>query len=125
MWRARLNDKRDLMSLIEICWVASHACMFCFGCVALTATGICDFTPFIQKYGNVAFRIYWAFANGPLAIALLMLNNAMIFHDIPNLASCFIHLTPSSVTWAMRWYKKDLDRAYPGLFVTLPDPENI
>ena len=43
-------------------------------------------------------------ANGPLALAAILLNNSLVLHELENMASCFIHLTPTLLTWTMRWY---------------------
>jgi hypothetical protein len=76
----------------------------------------------MEDYCEISFKVYWGFANGMLGGALVMLGNAMIFHDLPNLASCFIHLTPCSVTWTMRWFGSEINKAYPGIFC-LPSSE--
>ena len=55
-------------------------------------------------------------ANGPLASAAINLNNALVLHEIENMASCFIHLTPMLVTWTMRWKADRYDAAYPEIF---------
>ena len=55
-------------------------------------------------------------ANGPLAGAALGLHNALVLHEVENMASCFIHLTPMLVTWTMRWKADKYDEAYPGVF---------
>jgi len=92
-----------------------HFCLIYFFIVSLAATGAIAPT-IIQNTSNVAFKMYWGFANGPLAISALSFGNAMVFHDKPNLASCFIHLTPCSLTWSMRWYEERLAVAWPGIF---------
>jgi len=44
-----------------------------------------------------------------------------VLHDLPNLASAFIHLTPCSLAWTFRWWATDVTNKYPGVF-NLPDP---
>jgi hypothetical protein len=122
IWYQRLRKPRDLLSMIEICWIVCHSYMI------FTAINLLDHHGYIKKpklmedYCEESFKIYWGFANGMLGGALIMLGNAMIFHDLPNLASCFIHLTPCSVTWTMRWFGPEINKAYPGVFC-LPGPE--
>ena len=78
---------------------------------------------FVRNTSHTAFLTYWGIANGPLAFAALTLGNSMVFHDKLNIASCFIHLTPCSFTWAMRWYQDRVIEHWPGIF-NLHDPEN-
>jgi len=54
--------------------------------------------------------------NGPLSWSVLMLGNALIFHDIENTASCFIHFSPSVLSWTMRWYPHRYNEQWPGVF---------
>lgn len=55
-------------------------------------------------YNKTFFFVFWGIANGPFAFASLAFKNALVLHDIPNLASAFIHLTPSSLVWTLRWW---------------------
>ena len=63
-----------------------------------------------------AFFIYWGLANGPFAAVVVVLQNALILHDLENIASCFIHLTPPLVTWSMRWYVDDIRENWGNIF---------
>jgi len=45
-----------------------------------------------------------------------------VLHDLPSLASAFIHMTPVSLSWSLRWFASDVMAQYPGLFI-LPDAE--
>ena len=65
---------------------------------------------------KVIFFTYWGFANGPLAFATVFLNNAIVLHDIENLASCYIHLSPALLTWTMRWFSAKYEEHWPGVF---------
>ena len=48
-------------------------------------------------------RSFFSVANGPLAFAIIMNGNALVFHDLSKTSSLFIHLSPSIVSWTMRW----------------------
>lgn len=74
----------------------------------------------LGMHRRTAFIAYWGLANGPLAFAAVLLKNSLIFHDILNLASCFIHLTPCSTTWTMRWNYDRYEETFPGIF-DIPD----
>lgn len=75
-------------------------------------------------YHRAAFMIFWSFANGPFAFSVLLLRNALVLHDLPNMASTFIHLTPSSLAWCMRWYSPLVDKQWNGIF-NLPAPDDF
>ena len=51
---------------------------------------------------DLEFRTLWAFANGPLSMAVVLLNNSFVFHDLNNIASVFIHFTPGVLTYSLR-----------------------
>ena len=109
--------------MIEFCWYAVHLYMLFLSIATLSATSVFDVGSF-GLYSKNAFIAYWGLANGPLAAAAFLLGNALVFHDVPNLASCFIHLTPCSATWTMRWYSDKLNEQWPNVFM-IPDPHEI
>ena len=76
--------------MIEFCWVAAYVYMAYLTLAALAAMEFIE-VKWMAQYSSKAFIMYWGVANGPLATAAFVLNNALVFHDIPNLASCFIH----------------------------------
>jgi len=45
-----------------------------------------------------------------------MFKNALVLHDLEELACCFIHLTPPLVTWSMRWFVDRYNESWPGIF---------
>lgn len=55
--------------------------------------------PWTPKLYNVIF----AYANGPLGLAVVVWSNAMVFHDIDRLSSLFLHILPSVLTFCMRF----------------------
>lgn len=122
-WESHFNEKRkEIFYMTEFCWIACHTMLFYMICALLAAIGVESLNQYTTS--RYLFLAYWGIANGPLAIATILLNNAIVLHDIPNLASCFIHLTPSSTTWTMRWWSKQIMAKWPGVF-DLPDPDNI
>jgi hypothetical protein len=122
MWRHRLRKKSEVLYMLEFCWYAVHLYMIFLIVAALGVTGVIE-TESHGFYFKKAFIAYWGIANGPLAAAAFLLGNSLIFHDIPNLASCFIHLTPCSSTWSMRWYADRMNARWPLIFL-IPDPED-
>jgi len=86
--------------------------------------GIVD-TGFVTADPRVSC-ILWGIANGPLALACLALHNSLIFHDIENTASLFIHFSPGITSWTMRWYSLDYHLKWPGVFgMPLTEDYNI
>jgi hypothetical protein len=116
-WKAT----KKLLYLAEFCWWANAV-----GWVYLAAEIIhsspsatyfngswLDPVSHLQPEERVAAgRIFFAMANGPLAFALIINKNSLVFHDGSRTSSCFIHLIPAVTSWAMRWRS----RLYDGMF---------
>ena len=47
----------------------------------------------------------------------------MVFHNIENWSSLYIHLSPALVTWAMRWHASSVHDAWPEVFGAPLDDE--
>eukprot|EP00871_Galdieria_phlegrea_P001300 jgi/Galph1/2170/GphlegSOOS_G858.1 len=57
-------------------------------------------------------RVNFAIANGPLAWAIVLWRNSLVFHSLDKMTSIFIHVFPPLVTFCLRWYPqetRDLD----------------
>ena len=65
---------------------------------------------------ELEFRTLWAVANGPLSMAVVVLNNSLVFHDLDNVASVFIHFTPGVLSYSLRWSAVKVEELYPGVF---------
>lgn len=120
-WKLNIETQSELFYMLEFCWVSAHIYM-----VALTFAMI-QVLGYESSYMNAfthsrwGWMIFFGLANGPFAVAVLMYKNALVLHDIPNLASAFIHLTPSSLSWVFRWWAPTVMATYPGIF-NLADP---
>ena len=103
-WKHKLKHKEEILYLTEFCWVACHVYMIHLTQALLGAAGVVS--PWTTGCTNdkMKFYLYWGLANGPFAFSVIIFKNALVLHDLPNLASAFIHLTPSSLTWSLRWY---------------------
>ena len=60
-----------------------------------------------------------ATANGPLALSVLALSNALVFHDVERWGSIVIHFGPALVSWSLTWKSAAVQAAWPGAFGAL------
>ena len=121
MWRHRVVKKpTQLLFMAEFCWVACHCYMVYLTCALLVACGVKWEWLRQVTHQRYAFYVFWGIANGPFAFATLVFKNALVLHDIPNLASAFIHLTPSSLVWTLRWWQPAVQKRFPDVF-DIPD----
>lgn len=51
-----------------------------------------------------AFRCIFAFANGPVLLAIPLWRNSLVFHSVDKVQSVFVHAMPCLMTWCGRWY---------------------
>lgn len=57
----------------------------------------------LLPHSPTLFSVCFLFANGPLAWAVPLWKNSLVFHSLDKLTSCFIHISPAFVTWAFLW----------------------
>ena len=50
------------------------------------------------------FLTCYVFSNGPLAFAIMMFRNSLVYHEIDKLTSMAIHAIPMIVMTHIRWY---------------------
>ena len=50
------------------------------------------------------FAMVFAVCNGPLLFAVALFRNSLVFHSLDKITSLFIHLSPSLVTFCIRWF---------------------
>ena len=61
----------------------------------------------------------FATANGPLALSVFALSNALVFHDVERWGSIIIHFGPALVSWSLTWKSAAVQAAWPGAFGAL------
>jgi hypothetical protein len=100
----------NLLYFAEFCWIANSAGFLYLGFEALHALGGKGLDGSLETVlwmgpalRHSAARAFFAVANGPLAMTVLINKNALVFHDIERTAGFFIHFTPALVSWTMRW----------------------
>merc|ERR1719253_1165345 len=57
----------------------------------------------LHPYNYELIRGGFAFANGALLLAIPMFGNKLVFHEVDNTTSVYIHLSPAMLFWALRW----------------------
>lgn len=62
---------------------------------------------------TVLFKINFALTNGPLAMAVILWRNSLVFHSVDKMTSSMIHLLPSVVMYSMKWQSHLLDHKFP------------
>ena len=69
----------------------------------------------IYKYPeNVSFaKAMFSICNGPLAVAVVMWRNSLVFHSMDKMTSMFIHCLPSIVLFCRRWERYISSRQFP------------
>jgi hypothetical protein len=93
---------RYLLYLAEFCWFTNAVGWLVVSAEMLHAAGVIDLS--LDAATRVtAARAFFVVANGPLAFAVLMNKNRLVFHDLVKTSGFFIHFSPALTTWALRW----------------------
>eukprot|EP00013_Stygamoeba_regulata_P020503 CAMPEP_0177657320 /NCGR_PEP_ID=MMETSP0447-20121125/16116_1 /TAXON_ID=0 /ORGANISM="Stygamoeba regulata, Strain BSH-02190019" /LENGTH=342 /DNA_ID=CAMNT_0019161655 /DNA_START=26 /DNA_END=1054 /DNA_ORIENTATION=- len=56
---------------------------------------------------HTLFLICFAWANGPLLVAIPTWRNSLVFHSIDKITSLFIHISPALCLYCLRWFTPD------------------
>jgi hypothetical protein len=75
---------------------------FCYYCQILLL-----FFIYWHSSNPIYFQFVFCLSNGPLAGAIVMWKNSLVFHDIDKMISLFIHIYPPIVTYCLRWWHSD------------------
>lgn len=124
-WKGKCESKTDLWYMIEFCWVTCHIYMIWLTIAFVSACGVQAEWLTDITYSKTHFFLFWGLANGPFAFSAIIFKNALVLHDIPNLASTFIHLTPSTLAWTARWWAVEIMARWntdDHMIFDLPDP---
>lgn len=120
------RKKRNMqLFMLDFCWIVSISYSL-YGLVNI-ATALGHFESGTGSLGllfrdwfglavTVPFRAFFAIANGPLAMASIVLGNALVLHDTWEMSMLFIHISPCLCSWSMRWNAPALVTAYPTTF---------
>lgn len=53
------------------------------------------------------FTVIYSICHGPLAWAVCLFHNSLVFHSLDKMTSVFIHISPVLVTYCIRWFNKE------------------
>ena len=85
---AQFAQRKWLLFLIDFCYVVN----------AVTLAHL-----WLAPSSAPLFRVAFALANGPLAWAIVLWRNSLVFHSPERLTSLYIHAVPPLVTYIQRW----------------------
>lgn len=75
----------------------------------------------ILPFNPYFFEIVFASANGPVAWAIILWRNSLVFHSPERLTSLFIHIFPPLVTYCQRWLVYNSSTLLPS-YLSCVDP---
>ena len=58
----------------------------------------------VKPKSAMLFRCVFAFANGPVLLAIPLWRNSLVFHSVDKVQSVFVHAMPCLMTWCGRWF---------------------
>jgi hypothetical protein len=96
------SQMKHLLYFFEYCWIVNFIGYVFLSLEAFEAAGW--YEPIASDEMRLGFsRCFFAIANGPLIMGLLVNKDPLIFHDLQKVSSVFIHLNPALVTYTVRW----------------------
>ena len=104
-WKSSSSMKpSEVFTFCDYCWVVNFAgAITMLLCIVDDNEHLGGFNMLTAEIRRTLFVGYFAVSCGPLMLAVLGLGNAMVFHDIANLSSLFIHIFPPLTMSVMRF----------------------
>lgn len=118
-WRWFRFHKRNMEWLmVDFCYLNTYLTVI--ACAAAFIRITTGFETPLHKYNYELIRGGFAFANGALVLSVPMFGNKLVFHEIDNTASLYIHLSPALLFWTLRWGggfgTSRIEEAWPNMF---------
>ncbi len=98
--------KRQQFWMLELCYVVNYLFLLFF---ILVLTNACP-------WPSTVFRVFFSFCVGPLAMSIPVFRNSLVFHESDKLVILSLHWSPNVAIWGIRWFPKQLEESFPGLF---------
>jgi len=104
--------------MLDFCYFVTYFTVIgCFMALVRSTLGV--YNPLYQ-YNFETIRAGFAFANGALVLAVPLFGNKLVFHDVDNTTSVYIHLSPALFFWSLRWGGGKgtslIAQTWPGMF---------
>lgn len=123
-WRLVRFRRRNLeWYMMDFCYFVTYYCIIMVFIALMRTNGV--FTTQLHEYNRLLLRVGFAFTNGAMVWAIPLYGNKLVFHDIDNTTSVFIHLSPALFLWCLRWGgglgTSRTEEAWPGMFHVCDD----
>ena len=92
--------------MLELCYFINYSMLLFF---ILCIANICP-------WPSTVFRLLFTNCVGPLALSIPVFRNSLVFHDFGRLNILSLHFSPNAALWGMRWFPKQLEESFPGMF---------
>jgi len=101
-WRF-IRFRRDNCELymLDFCYMATYMTVLC--CAHSYMRIKTGFDTGLHQYNIPLIRAGFTFASGSLAWSILIFKNSLVFYNIDQMTSVFIHLSPFIFFWCLRW----------------------
>jgi len=122
-WRfVRFSRDNCELYMLDFCYMATYitvvGCMLCFIRVEL------GYTTIFHQWNNLLIRAGFTFSGGSLAWSVVIFKNSLVFYNIDQMTSVFIHLSPAVFFWCLRWGGGygvvSMEEWWPGYFDICP-----
>lgn len=113
----RFRKDGSELYLLDFCYFVTYMSTICFILAFLRVTfGIVS--P-LEQYNAAIIRAGFAMSCGPLVWSVYIFRNSLVFEDVNHLTSVFIHLSPFTLMWCLRWgagVPSAIEQTFPGMF---------
>lgn len=98
--------KRQQFWMLELCYIVNY---FFLLFIFLVLANACP-------WPSTVFRVLFSFCVGPLAMSIPTFRNSLVFHDSDKLVILSLHFSPNVAIWGLRWFPKQVEESFPGIF---------
>jgi len=112
--------------LLDWCYVVTYLTISCI-LIALLRINFGIHTP-VEQFNDELIKIGFAMCCGPLIWSVYVFRNSIVFHDVDYMTSVFIHLSPFTLMWCLRWgagVPSTIQTAFPDMFQVCASPEEF
>jgi len=113
--------------LLDFCYfIQYYGVIMCVLVVVRVHTG---YESALAPYNGTLLRVFFSFCTGPLAWSIIIFRNSLVFHDIDQTVSVFIHQSPAILMWCLRWGgglgPKVVEASFPQYFDMCPSESDL